>query len=285
MLFLLLTAEIRIFEVSKQEQMTHFEGKIAWVTGASSGIGKAICEGLAKAGATVILSARNEDQLKEVRKALAHPEKHWILPLDLEKSEEFEALADLVTQKFGRLDFLFNNGGLSQRSTAGETPLEVDRRIMEINYFGNIALTKAVLPHFRKQGFGHFIVTSSIAGKFGFYLRSAYSASKHALHGFYESLALEEAANHIYVTISCPGKINTPISTNALTATGEKHGVMDHNQATGMSAEKCVAILLKAVGKRKKEVLIGNREVLGVTLKRFLPNTWFWNIIKNQKAT
>lgn len=265
--------------------MSYFEGKIAWVTGASSGIGKATCEGLAKAGATVILSARNEAQLEAVRKQLTDPDKHFILPLDLEKSETFEESAGHIYNKFGRIDFLFNNGGLSQRSEAGETPLAVDRRIMEINYFGNIALAKAVLPYFRKQQSGHFVITSSIAGKFGFYLRSAYSASKHALHGFYESLALEEAKNNINVTISCPGKINTPISTNALTSTGEKHGVMDHNQATGMPAEKCVSILLKAVSKKKREILIGNKEIMGVTLKRYLPQSWFWNIIRKQKAT
>lgn len=265
--------------------MTYFEGKIAWVTGASSGIGKAICEGLAKAGATVVLSARNEKQLQEVKSALPDPEKHLILPLDLEKHETFEQLAREIIARFGRIDFLFNNGGLSQRAEAGETSLEVDRRIMEINYFGNIALAKAVLPYFRKQRSGHFVITSSIAGKFGFYLRSAYSASKHALHGFYESLALEEAKNNVFVTIACPGKINTPISTNALTSSGEKHGVMDHNQATGMPAEKCVSILLNAVNKRKKEILIGNKEVMAVTLKRYLPQSWFWNIIKKQKAT
>lgn len=265
--------------------MTYFDGKIAWVTGASSGIGKATCEGLARAGATVILSARNESQLLEVKAQLAHPERHMVLALDLEDAASFESLAQQVVAKYNRIDFLFNNGGLSQRSEAGETPLEVDRRIMEINYFGNIALAKAVLPYFIKQQSGHFVITSSIAGKFGFYLRSAYSASKHALHGFYESLALEEAKNNVFVTISCPGKINTPISTNALTSTGEKHGVMDHNQETGMPAEECVAILLKAVSKKKKEILIGNKEILGVTLKRFLPQSWFWNIIKKQKAT
>lgn len=265
--------------------MTYFEGKIAWVTGASSGIGKATCEGLAKAGATLVISARNEQQLEAVRQQLQNPEKHMILPLDLENSTNFDELAAQVYAKYGKIDFLFNNGGLSQRSEAGETPLEVDRRIMEINYFGNIALAKAVLPYFRKQQSGHFVITSSIAGKFGFYLRSAYSASKHALHGFYESLALEEAKNNVFVTVSCPGKINTPISTNALTASGEKHGVMDHNQETGMPAEQCVSILLKAVSKRKREILIGNKEILAVKLKRFLPINLFWNIMKKQKAT
>ncbi len=265
--------------------MSHWNGKIAWVTGASSGIGKAICVGLADAGATVVLSSRNQSQLEEVKQSLSNADKHFVLPLDLEHSETFEAKVQEIIQKFGRIDYLFNNGGLSQRSEANETDLAVDRRIMEINYFGNIALTKAALPYFQKQQAGHLVITSSIAGKFGFYLRSAYAASKHALHGFYESLALEEAKNNIHVTITCPGKINTPISTNALTQNGEKHGVMDHNQETGMSAEKCVAILLKAVEKKKREVLIGNKEILAVYLKRYLPMNLFWKIIKNQKAT
>lgn len=265
--------------------MGYFEGKIAWVTGASSGIGKAIAHAIAEKGGTLILSARNLNELENLRSTLPNPEKHSVLALDLEKSDEFASKVEWIIQKYKHVDFLFNNGGLSQRSEAGETPLEVDRRIMEINYFGNIALTKTVLPYFQQQQFGHFVITSSIAGKFGFYLRSAYSASKHALHGFYESLALEEAKNNIHVTLVCPGKINTPISTNALTATGEKHGVMDHNQATGMSAETCAAQILLAVSKQKREVLIGNKETWAVTLRRFLPQQLFWNIIKRQKAT
>lgn len=265
--------------------MNYFQGKIAWVTGASSGIGKATCEALAKNGAIVVLSARNEEKLQEVCNLLENSSQHFVLPLDLEQMETFPSKVEQIIEKFGKIDFLFNNGGLSQRSTVAETPIEVDRRIMEINYFGNIALAKAVLPYFVKQQSGHFVITSSIAGKFGFYLRSAYSASKHALQGFYESLALEEARNNVFVTISCPGKINTPISINALNASGEKHGLMDHNQATGMSAEECVSILLNAVSKKKGEILIGNKETLAVVLKRFLPQKLFWNIIKKQKAT
>lgn len=253
------------------------------MTGASSGIGKEIAVQLAKNGAKVILSARSESKLEEVRSSLAKGD-HIVIPLDLENSTNFSELVERIVNQYGRIDYLFNNGGLSQRSEAYETPLEIDRRIMEINYFGNIALTKAVLPYFQKQKSGHIIVVSSIAGKFGFYLRSAYSASKHALHGFYESLLLEEAKNNIHVTIACPGKINTEISKHALTGSGEAHGEMDHNQATGMSAEECVAILLKAVNKKKKEVLIGNKEIKAVTLKRFLPNL-FWKVIAKQSAT
>lgn len=263
---------------------TVFKNKICWVTGASSGIGKEIAIQLAKNGATLVLSARNEEALKLVKESLNNSEKHIIIPLDLEFSANFTALAQEVISKLGRIDYLFNNGGLSQRAEASKTPLEVDRRIMEINYFGNIALTKAVLPYFIQQKSGHIIVISSISGKFGFFLRSAYSASKHALHGFYESLALEEEQHNLYVTIVMPGKINTPISTNALTEKGERHGVMDHNQASGMSVEKCVNQLLNAVEKRKREILIGNKEIKAVTLKRLLPKI-FWKVIKKQSAT
>jgi short-subunit dehydrogenase len=205
------------------------------------------------------------------------------LPLDLEDSSTFKSAVDQVIEKYNRIDYLFNNGGLSQRSTVAETPMEVDRRIMEINYFGNIALTKAVLPHFIQQKSGHVVVISSIAGKFGFFLRSAYSASKHALVGFYESLLLEEAKNNIHVTLAFPGKINTSISVHALNAKGEQHGIMDHNQATGMPVETCVKQLLIAVQKNKKEVLIGNKEILAVKIKRFFPKL-FWRIIRKQSA-
>ena len=142
---------------------------------------------------------------------------------------------------------------------------------------------KKVLPKLRESK-GQVLVISSIAGKFGFFLRSSYSASKHALHGYYESLALEEEENGISITIACPGKINTPISTNALDSKGEKHGEMDHNQETGMPVEECVAQLLRAVSERKREVLIGNKEIKAVTLKRFFPKL-FWKILRKQSPT
>lgn len=264
--------------------MSGFSNKVVWVTGASSGIGAELCSQLANKGAIVILSSRKLEMLEQVRKSMKNPETHMCLPLDLEQSANFPELAQKVFNEKGSIDYLFNNGGLSQRSTVVETSLEVDRRIMEINYFGNIAIAKAVLPFMIKQKSGHFVVISSLSGKFGFFLRSAYSASKHALHGFYESLYLEEEKNGISVTIACPGKINTDISLNALTGSGDQHGVMDHNQATGMPAEECVSILLKAVEAKKIEILIGNKEILAAKIKRFFPKL-FWKIIKKQSAT
>lgn len=258
--------------------------KVVWVTGASSGIGEQIAIQCASLGAKVILSARNETSLVKVMERLPGSD-HLVLPLDLEKSENFDELVHIAIKRYGKIDYLFNNGGLSQRSIVRDTKIDIDRYIMEVNYFGNIALTKAVLPFMLKCGSGHIIVISSIAGKFGFYLRSAYSASKHALQGFYESLAMEESANGISVTIAYPGKINTNISMNAVNGNGEKHNVMDHNQATGMSVEECVEKLLQSVKKKKLEVLIGNKEIKAVLLKRFLPQKLFWKIMKNQSAT
>ncbi len=257
---------------------------MVWITGASSGIGEALAKEVAAKGAKIVLSARNRDKLETLRSNLPNSEKHLVVPLDLEHSDNFPDLVVQVIEHFGHIHFLFNNGGISQRSEVHETPMSVDRRIMEINYFGNIALTKAVLPVFRAQKSGHVLVISSIAGKFGFYLRSAYSASKHALHGFYESLMLEEAHNGIYVTIACPGKINTAISLNALNAEGEQHGKMDHNQANGMPADACARIIVNAVQERKPEILVGNREIKAVKLRRLLPKL-FWKVISKQSPT
>ena len=262
----------------------YYSNKIVWITGASSGIGKETAIQLAQKGAKLVLSARNSAELEKLKGSLPNSSHHFVLPLDLEKSDNFNDLAALVIKEMGRIDILVNNGGISQRATASETTMEVNRKIMEVNFFGNIALTKAVLPYMQAQKSGQFLVISSISGKFGFFLRSAYSASKHALHGYYDSLALEEEHNGIKVTIVCPGKINTPISTNAIGGKGEKHGVMDHNQAKGMPVSSCVREMLSGLEKQKRELLIGNKEIMAVKIKRFFPNL-FWKIIKKQSAT
>lgn len=261
--------------------MSSFSGKVVWITGASSGIGKELAYQLSAKGAKLVLSARNEEQLKKVA---ANCSEAIILPLDLSDSTHFTDRAKQVVEQFGSIDFLVNNGGVSQRANAADTPLEIDRKIMEVNYFGAVALTKAVLPQMKKQGSGHILVISSIAGKFGFYLRSAYSAAKHALHGFYESLRLEEETNGIKVTIACPGKIQTDISVNAVKADGSLHGEMDKSQAEGMPVSECVRQLIAAVENDVEEVLIGGREIKAVKLKRLFPKL-FRKVIRKQSPT
>ena len=258
--------------------------EIVWITGASSGIGKELALLYNQKGAITVLSSRNKSALEEVQQELKNPANSYVLPLDLEKSDDFDAKVQEVIQQYNKIDILINNGGISQRSEASETSLEVYRRLMEINFFGNIALTKAVLPYMQKEKNGHIVTISSIAGKFGFFLRSGYAATKHALQGFYESLYLEEEKNGIRVTIAYPGKINTPISKSAIKGDGSPHGLQDHNQATGMPAAKCAEVLYKAINQNKLEILIGGKEIKAVKLKRLLPKL-FWKVIKKQSAT
>lgn len=261
--------------------MNKYNNQVILITGASSGIGLALAQAFNAQGATVIGAARNIQALEQVKQQMPSPASFHALQLDLEQNTAFDrTIADLV-QRFGRIDILVNNGGISQRSNAADTSADVDRRIMEVNYFGNIALAKAVLPYMQKQKKGSIIVISSIAGKFGFYLRSAYSASKHALHGFYESLRLEEEGNGIGVLLVCPGKVATNISLHALKGDGQAHATMDEQQAAGVSPEYCAKEIIKALEAKKEEVLIGGREIKAVTVKRLLPGL-FRKIIRKQ---
>ncbi len=250
----------------------HFKGKVVWITGASSGIGEALALELARLGARLVLSARRLSELDRVKLATGLPDEAvFVQPLDLARAAEMPVLTRRVLDKMGHVDILINNGGISQRSLVLETPLEVDRRIMEVNFFGTVALTKSLLPHMVERGSGHLVATSSIVGKFGFPLRSAYSASKHALHGFFESLRAECQDQGIRVTLAIPGRIRTQISRHALTKDGQAHGQMDDGQDQGIPAEKAAQDLLRAIAREDKEVLTGGKELLMVHIRRFAP--------------
>jgi short-subunit dehydrogenase len=261
---------------------TEFKDKVIWITGASSGIGEALAIELAGRGSRLILSARREDELKRVAKTTGLSDLDLlILPFDLKKTENASGLTAQVINKFGRIDGLINNGGISQRAEAIETKIETDRELMEVNYFAYVNLTKAVLPYMKRQKSGHIVVVSSIAGKFGFYLRSGYSAAKHALHGFFESMRLETEKYGIKTLIVCPGKIKTNISLNAVSADGQVHNKMDQSHINAMAAEECAKQILHAVLKNKEEVLIGGKELILVKLKRYLP-ALFGKLIRKQ---
>ena len=250
-----------------------FHNKTVWITGASSGIGKGLALAFADNGANVIISARNEKNLKEVKSACKNPDKVKILPLDLADFSSFQEKAKIANSFFNGIDILVNNGGISQRSYAVDTELKVDQQIFEVNYFGTIALTKIVLPYFISKKQGQIVVISSIMGKLGTPLRSAYAASKHALHGFFDSLRAELYNDHIAVTIICPGYVNTNVSKNALTADGSKHNLDDEGNANGMSADAFAKKALKIIFKEKQEAIIaGTKDTMAVYLKRFFPS-------------
>lgn len=250
----------------------NYTNKVVWITGASSGIGKALAIELSKQGALLIISSRKENDLQEVKNVCKFSEKVHILSLDLEDYFNLGNKVEKAIQFFGRIDVLVNNGGISQRSLAENTQLEVDKRIMDVNYLGTVALTKAVLPYFIKQKSGHFAVTTSIVGKIGSPLRSSYAASKHALHGFFDSLRAEVYNYHISVTLICPGFVNTDISLNALTGDGTPQNKMDSATANGLEPQRFAKLMLKAIENKNEEVYIsGVKEKLGVYVKRWFP--------------
>lgn len=256
--------------------MKEIRKKVVWITGASSGIGEELAYAFAREGAFLVLSARNADKLKQVReKCLQQTSKCWVQVMDFSIVENLEDHVNEVLQQTGKIDFLINNAGRSQRSLAQETPLENDRSIMELNFFSVVALTKLVLPYMLKNKAGHIVVVSSISGKFGFPWRTAYSASKHAIQGYFESLRAELHKDNIQVTIVSPGRIKTNISRNALIETGESYLKMDPGQENGMSPRECAIKILKAIKKEKKELLVGKKELLMVYIRRFFPALYY----------
>lgn len=248
------------------------KNKIIWITGASSGIGKSLAIQLSEQNTKLILSSRNESSLIKVKKLCRYPDNVHILPLDLEKYTELPEKVNEAILRFGSVDILVNNGGVSQRSLVKDTLVAVDKRLMNINYLGTVALTKALLPHFIKANKGHFVVTTSIVGKIGTPLRSTYAATKHALHGFFDSLRAEVFQYGVKVTLVCPGFVTTNVSKNALTGDGSPQNLMDTATANGIDPDRFAKLMIKAIANEKEEVYIGGfKEKLGVYAKRYFP--------------
>lgn len=249
---------------------TYFQDKTIWITGASSGIGESFAKKLSALGAYVILSARRKGELERVKSSLAHPAKSEIAIIDMLSKEEIDLVSKRLLSKH-QIDIIFLNAGISQRSKVVDTQFETEALIMNTNFHGLIRLAKHVLPSMIDRKDGHFVVMSSVTGKIGVPGRSSYSASKHALHGYFDSLRAEVSDDGISVTIVCPGYVYTNISSNAILGNGEAQNTIDEDSKNGMNVEKFVHIATKGIAKRREELLIGGREVLGVYLKRFFP--------------
>jgi dehydrogenase/reductase SDR family protein 7B len=245
--------------------------KVVWITGASSGIGEALVYRYNKAGAKLIISSRNRDELFRVKANCKNAINVHVLSLDLEQTASLAQKAVEALRIFGKIDVLINSGGISQRSLALATTAETEEKIMRINFWGTVALSKAVIPTMIQNGGGQVVCISSLVGKFGTKFRSAYSASKHALHGYFDSLRSEIFDQNISITMICPGFIKTNVSMNALTADGKAQNSMDDTISEGMPAAECADRIYKAVSDRKEEVYIGGKEVKGILFKRFFP--------------
>lgn len=255
----------------------NFTNKTVWITGASSGIGKAVALELSHEKTTLILSDIDEKGLKKVSHLCEKNGCTTLLaPIDLSNEKSIASAVKQVLDKGIIVDCLYQFAGISQRSIVSETPLAIDRKIFEINFFGAVALCKAILPDMIKNGGGQLGVTSSLVGKFGFPYRSSYSASKHALHGFFESLRAENKDNNIKVSIFIPGRVQTNISMNAIDKNGIKHGKMDDGQRSGITAEKAAKIICRNLKKEKKEILVGSTELLMIHIRRFVPRLYYY---------
>jgi len=260
------------------------KNEIVWITGASSGIGEALAYAFAEKGYLLILSGRNAIKLEVVKQKCPKPEQVEIVLLDLSKQDELMQTAQNVIAQFGRIDILINNAGISQRSLAIETSFEVDQQLINTNLLGTIALTKAVLPTMVKRKQGHIIVISSLMGKFASPLRSAYAASKHGLHGFFDALRMELADYNIKILMVCPGFVKTNISINAVTADGSKQDTMDDATNKGLEPSDVAKKIIAALSKNKEEIYIGKREIMGIYLKRFFPKL-LTKVLKRAKVT
>jgi dehydrogenase/reductase SDR family protein 7B len=255
------------------------QDKVVWIAGASSGIGKAVAYAFNHQGARLVLSARREKELYEVKSDCARNEGDiLVLPLDLQRLDELDEKARKAIGHFGKIDILINCVGVSQRSLAKDTDIKVDKTIMDINYFGAVGLTKAILPYMLKRKAGHIVVISSLTGYVGAPMRSAYAASKHALHGFFDSLRGEVWRDNIYVTIVCPGFVRSGSIHKALTGDGSEYGKKEVEKRGAISPEVCAKHILKAVLKKKEELYVGGKETALIYVKRYFPRIFSWGL-------
>ncbi|MBT8306314.1 MAG: SDR family oxidoreductase [Maribacter sp.] len=262
--------------------MQRIDGKVVWITGASSGIGEALTLALDQRRCRLIISARDEDALNQVKNNCAHSDNIKVLPLDL---NDFNNMGQKVIKAysfFNEIDILVNNAGVSQRSLIIDTELEVYKKLMDINYLGTVALTKSLLPYFIKHKKGHFVTVTSLMGKFGSPYRSGYCGAKHALHGFFDVLRMEHQKDGIEVTLICPGFVKTNVAKNALTADGSLQVKDDVATQNGLVARVFSRKMIRAIERKKFEAYIGKGEVKGIYLKRFFPKLLHRIVLRSQ---
>lgn len=262
--------------------MGSIQGKTIWVTGASSGIGKSLVLALSSYSCNLILSSRREEELIKVKALCGDTDNISILPLDLKNHVAMEMIAKKAISFYGKVDILVNNAGISQRSLIKDTKLEVYEQLMDINYLGTVALSKAILPHFITNKAGHYVTVTSLMGKFGSPYRSGYCGAKHALHGFFDVMRMEHEKDGVKVTLVCPGFVQTNVARNALTADGTPQKTDDTATQNGISPELAAQKMIKAIIKEKFEVNIGGKEISGAYLKRFFPKLLHKVVLKSQ---
>ncbi|XP_064478972.1 dehydrogenase/reductase SDR family protein 7-like isoform X2 [Ornithodoros turicata] len=261
--------------------------KVVLITGASSGLGEALAYKFHEAGCKVILASRRLEQLERVKRNIMSQtttnNAPSILELDLADLKAIPAKAEEALGIHGRIDILINNGGISTRGDVLETDIQVHVKVMMVNYFGQVALTKAILPSMIDRKDGSIVAISSVQGKIGIPSRSAYSASKHATQAFYDCLLSEVSHSNVHVCVISPGYIRTNLSINALTGSGTTYGVMDETTANGMEPKEVADAVIEAVVNRRWDVILATLAPrLVIVLRVLFP--WLYFIIMISRA-
>lgn len=261
--------------------MNFYRQKTILITGASSGIGEAIAREVAASGPILILAARRMKELERVADICLKEGASdvFCFAMDVTDKAQIAKLIEEIQSRNWKIDVFFNNAGISQRAEVMDSKEDVERQIMEVNYFAPVYLSKALYPLYSKDA--RLVIMSSLSGLFGFPLRTTYAASKHALKGFFQSWQVENPFPAISMVY--PGRIHSNISYNALHGDGEKHAVLDKAQEEGMPAEKCARIILKGVAKKKKQILVGQKELILYWFYRYIPAIYY-KIASNIKA-
>lgn len=258
--------------------------QVIWITGASGGIGEALAREFASRGARLVLSARRQSELERVRASLHNPEQHLLLPLDITDTNAISVAIEHIRATIGKLDWLINNAGISQRALILETTTETDRKLFEVDYFAQVSLTRQALPMLLAGGNGHVVFVSSVAGLVGTQYRGSYSAAKAALHLWANALRAELYDKGLRVATVFPGFVKTDVSRNALTGDGSVLGTMDDAQANAMTATAFAEKTAKALLQGKNYIVIGGfKEKLAAFISRLSPEL-LYKMIRQSKV-
>jgi len=246
--------------------------KISIITGASSGIGKALSYELAKQGYSIVLVARRKEKLEEISKDLLvkFNTDCLVVNADVSKEEDCKFFIDKTIDKFGQIDILINNAGISQRSMFADLQLDVIKKVMDVNYWGAVYTTKYALPHIVSSK-GSIVTVTSISGMSPLPARTGYCSSKYALHGFMDSLRIEHLKTGVHIMIAAPGYVESEVREHALLGDGSEQGKSPRNEKNMLSAEYVAKQIVKGIRKRKRTLLIGTKGIIAVGLARFTP--------------
>ncbi|XP_059054321.1 dehydrogenase/reductase SDR family protein 7-like [Achroia grisella] len=291
-LTLCITIHTLISRLSNKRRRAALQKKVVVITGASSGIGEALAHSFYEQGSTVVLAARRKTELDRVKKELMSKKVPFqvqepvVLELDLSNLDNMGLFVKQVYESCGHIDILINNGGISHRASILDTDIKVYKQIMDVNYFGSVALTQAALPKMVERRIGHIVFISSVQGLIAIPRRSAYAASKHAIQAFADSLRAEMHKYCIDVSVISPGYVKTAVSLNALTGSGSVHGVMDESTAAGFTPEYAAEKFLDMiVNKEKESVLSQLTPNIAIYLRHHLPSLYFFVMAKRASST